>query len=140
MSQETRAQIAQSRTSRSTPETHSPAHILAVALSLRALDGMPRHVRAPDAHVSQTTLADLPFDAMTGPDAPDLIICPLTATGFDAMDLLARLRDAGFRGRFLVLAPHMPDIALIRAEMLSSAGDVNVDIIALDGESVLHLL
>lgn len=114
--------------------------VLAVALSGAALMQMPRHVLAPGSAVGQTSLADLEAMDVVGDHAPDLILCPLVARGFDAMDLLTLLREARFAGRFLVLAPHMPDIPLIRAEMLANAPGLNVDIIALDGSSALHLL
>lgn len=111
--------------------------VLAVALSPTALSQMPRHVLAPDADVTLTTLDDL---ATRGPAAPDLILAPLTARGFDAMDLLATLTKAGFKGRVLVLTPHMPDVPMVRADVLAQAPALNVDVIALDGSSALHLL
>ncbi|OAN73951.1 hypothetical protein A8B78_17530 [Jannaschia sp. EhC01] len=118
----------------------SPATVLAVALSRDALAQMPRHVLAPDAEVVLSALAQVGARNITGPDAPDLILAPLTAKGFDAMDLLATLTQAGFGGRVLVLAPHMPDVPLVRADVLAQAPTLNVDVIALDGSSALHLL
>lgn len=122
---------------------HSPLIrplVLAVALSANALHGMPRHILAPDAAVGQITLAELSADALTGNAAPDLILSPMVSCGFDAMDLLSLLREAGYRGRYLVLAPAMPDIELVRAEIMAQSGEVNVDIIALDGTTALHLV
>lgn len=114
--------------------------VTAVAMTAHAVAMLPRHVMAPDASVRLQTLADISADDVFGASAPDLILSPLVARGFDATDLLDILRDAKFQGRYLVLAPRMPDIPLIRAEMLMQAPDVNVDIIALDGSSALHLL
>ncbi|GAB5446049.1 response regulator [Gymnodinialimonas sp.] len=115
-------------------------NVLAVALSPSALSQMPRHVLAPDAHVSLSTLARVTAAEVTGADAPDLILAPLTARGFDAMDLLGALTEADYRGRILVLTPHMPDVPLVRADVLAQAPALNVDVIALDGSSALHLL
>ncbi|ABD55204.1 hypothetical protein [Jannaschia sp. CCS1] len=114
--------------------------VLAVALSDAALSQMPRHVLAPEAAVSKRPLAHISVTETTGPDAPDLILAPLTARGFDAMDLLTTLSQARFAGRVLILAPHMPDIPLVRADVLAEAPDLNVDLIALDGSSALHLV
>lgn len=114
--------------------------VLAVTLSPNALMQMPRHVLAPGSAVGQTTFSDMRMHHVVGDHAPDLVLCPLVSCGFDAMDLLILLREAGYLGRFLVLAPQMPDIALIRSEMLAQAPDLNADIIAMDGQSALHLL
>lgn len=117
-----------------------PSAVLAVALSDTALSQMPRHVLAPDATISKSPLSGIRRADLTGRDAPDLILAPLTARGFDAMDLLTSLSLAHYRGRALILAPHMPDLALVRADVIAEAPDLNVDVIALDGRSVLHLL
>ncbi len=114
--------------------------VTAVAMTAHAVAMLPRHVMAPDASVRLQTLAEITAEEVTGAGAPDLVVSPLLARGFDATDLLTTLREAEFKGRFLVLAPRMPDIPLIRAEMLVQAPGVNVDIIALSGASVLHLL
>ncbi|MBY4892166.1 hypothetical protein KUL25_05250 [Rhodobacteraceae bacterium N5(2021)] len=117
----------------------SPARVLAVALSRDALAQTPRHVLAPDAEMVLSALAQVGARDVTGPDAPGLILAPLTAKGFDAMDLLATLTQAGFGDRVLVLAPHVPDVPLVRADVLAQAPTLNVDVIALDGSSALHL-
>lgn len=131
---------AQSDTLR--PTTFNAAHpaVLAVALSDGALDKMPRHVLAPGAEVSRSLLSQVTARDVTGPKAPELVIAPLTARGFDAMDLLATLSDAAFAGRVLVLTPHLPDVPLVRADVSAQAPALNVDVIALDGSSALHLL
>lgn len=123
-----------------TADTAPGPAVLAVALSQGALAQMPRHVLAPGADVSLSTLACVAARDVTGAGAPDLILAPLTARGFDAMDLLAALTEAGFAGRVLVLTPHMPDVPLVRADVQAQAPALNVDVIALDGSSALHLI
>lgn len=122
------------------PTADARPSVLAVALSDDALSQMPRHVLAPASQVALRSLAELEAEDVAGPDAPELIIAPLTARGFDAMDLLERLAETDFAGRVLVLTPHMPDIPLVRADVLAQAPSLNVDVIALDGSSALHLL
>lgn len=124
----------------STPSTLPHPVVTAVAMSADAVAMLPAHVMAPDASVRLQSFTELSVEDVTGQAAPDLIVSPLLARGFDATDLLTMLREARYLGRFLVLAPQMPDIALIRSEMMVQAPDINVDIIALDGSSALHLL
>lgn len=116
------------------------ANVLAVALSDEAVAQMPRHVLAPTSEVALSTLAQVKSRAVAGPGAPELVLAPLTARGFDAMDLLASLTKGHFRGRVLVLTPHMPDIPLVRADVVAQAPALNVDVIAMDGSSALHLV
>lgn len=132
----------QARSDGSGPNEFDAPHpvVLAVALSEGALDAMPRHVLAPAAEVSRSLLSQVESHHVTGPDAPELILAPLTAPGFDAMDLLATLTDVSFEGRVLVLTPHLPDVPLVRADVSAQAPELNVDVIALDGSSALHLL
>lgn len=114
--------------------------ILAVALSDTALEQLPRHVLDPLSAVKKRALAQVVAHDIKGEAAPDLIIAPLTARGFDAMDLLTTLTDARYAGRVLILAPHMPDVPMVRADVVAEAPDLNVDLIALDGSSALHLV
>jgi hypothetical protein len=119
----------------------SGAHpaILAVALSAQEVEELPRHVRAPGAIVLCCPLSHLDRCDLRGPSAPALILSPLVARGFDCMDLLLALRDAGFAGRYLVLSSPLPHIPLIRNEIRAVAGTLDIDIIALGRGSVLHL-
>lgn len=132
----------QTSTDGSGPNAFDVPHpvVLAVALSEGALDAMPRHVLAPAAKVSRSLLSQVAERDVTGPEAPELILAPLTAPGFDAMDLLARLTDVAFEGRVLVLTPHLPNVPLVRADVTAQAPALNVDVIALDGSSALHVV
>ncbi len=118
----------------------SEPSVLTVALPMGVRDTLPRHVLAPTAKVRHIAMGEVALAALTGKCSPALVLSPLFAPGFDAVDLLMHLKDAAFRGRYLILAPSMPDIPLIRAEMLAQAGDVEVDIICLSDASALHLV
>ena len=119
-------------------EQSKSGSVLTVSIPTEARAALPRHVLAPDADVAHTTLAGIDDQTLLGPAAPSLVLSPLTGPGFDAMDLLTTLREIGFEGRYLVLAPSMPDIPLIRAEMLAQSEGLDVDVIALGDGSTLH--
>ncbi|MEX3015287.1 hypothetical protein [Gymnodinialimonas hymeniacidonis] len=93
---------------------------------------------APDARVQHVSIADIENQAFSGPAAPDLVLSPLISPGFDAIDLLRILQKRRFAGRYLMLASAMPDIPLIRAEMMAQAGCIDLDVIALGASSTLH--
>jgi len=116
------------------------AQILTVALSRNEVNALPRHVRAPGASLRSTRFSQLRRADLRGAQAPPLVLSPLVRPGFDSMDLLTTLREAGYAGRYLVLAVPVPHLALIRAEMQAVAGALNVDVIALGAGSVLHLV
>ncbi|WP_224814913.1 hypothetical protein [Hasllibacter sp. MH4015] len=119
--------------------TARPPDVLAVSCSDIGIDAMPRHILSPDARLRRARLGDVTAQTVTGPGAPDLILSPLLSRGFDAMDLLTTLRELRYGGRYLVVAPGLHHVGLIRWEMQSSAPDLNVDIVSLNGKSVLHL-
>ncbi len=131
------SEMAWTTPSDATDPQESPT-VLTVALSEDVLAHLPRHVLDPQAVVARATFDKLTRSQIVGPNAPDLILSPLVQRGFDAMDLLTMLSVAGFRGRYLVLAPAAPHVTLIRSEMQNQAPELNVDIIVLDGTSVLH--
>ncbi len=116
------------------------AQILTVNLTRAEVSALPRHVREPGATLRSTVLARLRPGDLRGRHAPSLVLSPLVCQGFDCMDLLTTLREEGFAGRYLVLAPTMPNIARVRAEMRAVAGALNIDIMALGARSVLHLV
>lgn len=120
-------------------EPRTIERILAVALSTEALMHLPRHVLAPGSVVSRSAFAAISGIDITGPHAPDLILAPLSAQGFDVMDLLVQLEATAFEGRVLILAPAMPNLGLVRAELQAKAPGLNVDVMAMDGSSALHV-
>ncbi len=68
---------------------------------------------------------DLFFDDLAGMasdlSAVDLVITPLIGVGFDAIDLIERLAEKGFRGKVQVMARDLPDRLLVLHELLAVA-------------------
>ncbi|MEJ6402149.1 hypothetical protein [Yoonia sp. 2307UL14-13] len=60
---------------------------------------------------------------------PDIILSPLVADGFDAVDVAIKLIKLQFRGRYRVIANDMPDAALIRQEVRSFAPQLDFDLL-----------
>lgn len=60
---------------------------------------------------------------------PDRVICPLLARGFDACLLAQRLEATGFRGRLTVIAPRLPDSAMVQREVSSAAPTLTVEVV-----------
>jgi hypothetical protein len=60
---------------------------------------------------------------------PDRVICPLLARGFDASLLAQRLVMAGFRGWLTVIAPRLPDGAMVQRELSSIAPGLSVELV-----------
>ncbi len=115
-----------------------PLAAMTISLPEYVRKRLPPHVLSPLASVKHINLSEVKFHKFAGSLAPDLVLSPLISPGFDALDLLAALRDRRFAGRFLMLAPAVPDIPLIRAEMLAQAGGVDLDVISLGASSTLH--
>ncbi|MFN3662436.1 MAG: hypothetical protein ACK4TM_06775 [Yoonia sp.] len=64
---------------------------------------------------------------------PGLVLSPLMADGFDAIDVAERLQAAGFAGRYRVLADALPDPDLIRREIRALAPALDFDLLVLPG-------
>ena len=65
--------------------------------------------------------------------APDVVLSPLVAPGFDCFDLAAVLVGAGFRGRYRAAAVQIPDPGLVRREIAAAFPGLDFDILLLDG-------
>lgn len=61
---------------------------------------------------------------------PDVIMSPLLCISFDCLDLTQLLKAAGYRGRYRVLAPGLPDPTVIKAEVRSLDPDLDFDVIS----------
>jgi len=61
---------------------------------------------------------------------------PLTARNFDALDVVAKLQVFNFTGSFRVLTPRLPDMAMVRRELLSLAPDVDCELVQIDSALV----
>lgn len=116
------------------------ANVLVVGMTAQAVNGLPRHVLAPNSRVTRVPQRLLARRHVLGVDRPDLILAPLLAASVDVMALVETLGRFRFSGRFLALAPMVPDRTLICAEMHDMAADLNLDIVTLDGPPDLHLV
>ncbi|MGB0902824.1 hypothetical protein [Halocynthiibacter sp.] len=71
---------------------------------------------------------------------PGMVLSPLTSRGFDALDIAARLQTFRFKGAYRVLAPKLPDQAMIRNELAHLAPDVDCELIELNHTPELRLV
>lgn len=61
--------------------------------------------------------------------APDIILSPLVADEFDAVDIAAKLISYRFEGRYRAIADDVPDASLIRREVRQFAPDLDFDLL-----------
>jgi hypothetical protein len=66
--------------------------------------------------------------------APDLVLSPLFAGSFDALDVARRLSDVGFKGRYRAITDTIPNIEMIRREVIEQSRGLDFDILALIAE------
>ncbi|WP_435168461.1 hypothetical protein [Falsirhodobacter sp. 1013] len=62
---------------------------------------------------------------------PDLVLCPLFATGFDALDVLHRLGETGLTLRVGVLSAALPNRSMVERELQSHAEGLEVELLTL---------
>lgn len=94
---------------------------------LAALAGQPEQA-ARLVHVGSLGLtADLLARLL-----PDAVIVPLFGPWSDALDLAERLQALGYRGALLVLAPPLPDRALVLRELTGAAPGLQVRLLMPD--------
>ncbi len=67
--------------------------------------------------------------------APDLVLSPLVADGFDVLDVVRSLAAAQFGGRYCAIAVHMPDPAIVLEEISAIAPDLDFDLLVLPQQS-----
>ena len=60
---------------------------------------------------------------------PEIILSPLVADGFDAVDVAAKLIDLQFTGKYRAISDAMPDADLIRKEIRSFAPRLDFDLL-----------
>lgn len=53
--------------------------------------------------------------------APHWVVCPLLADGFDATQVISRLLQLGYTGQVMVIAPKLPDPAMVERELRALA-------------------
>ena len=59
---------------------------------------------------------------------PDVVLAPLVSEGFDAMDVLGRLVEVGYRGSFRALSTDLPNVSSVIAELRSVAPATVIDV------------
>ena len=62
---------------------------------------------------------------------PGVILSPLIANEFDAIDVAMLLVNSRFRGKYIVVTEGVPDPALILSEVKTAAGELDFDLIQL---------
>lgn len=60
-----------------------------------------------------------------------LIACPLLGPEADALDILAALVRAGYRGEVVVVSPSLPDPAMVERELAQAAPGMSVALVVL---------
>ncbi|QQA44759.1 hypothetical protein [Pelagovum pacificum] len=63
---------------------------------------------------------------------PDEVLSPLLGPGPDAIDMLERLRELRFRGRYTALAKELPRPELVLRELRTHAAGIDVQVIDLE--------
>ncbi len=84
---------------------------------------------APGPDVSVRTTFGAIDAGMLGRVAPDCVICRLFATDSDAMLVAETLAALGWRGRLLVIAPGLPNRAMVQRELQASAPGVTIEVV-----------
>jgi hypothetical protein len=59
-----------------------------------------------------------------------IIACPLMAEDTDAMLVIQALKAAGYRGTLTVIAPRLPNVGMVEAELRGLCPDIGVKIIS----------
>lgn len=77
------------------------------------------------------SLAELSNEIVTGFN-PDAVVFSLFGLNDDATLVVARLGEIGFRGKCIVLAPPLPRLELIKAELTSISPALTLELITLD--------
>ncbi len=70
---------------------------------------------------------------------PDIVMSPVLTRGFDCLDLAQALQASGFRGRFRVVAPDMPNPKVIQAEIRALCPTLDVAFIYVGKSEVRRL-
>ena len=63
--------------------------------------------------------------------SPGIILSPLVADSFDALDVAARLAELDFQGKYRVLSGPAADTSMIKAEVQAIAPNLDFDILSI---------
>lgn len=75
-------------------------------------------------------ISDLSADLVQETD-PEIILSPLVADDFDAVDVAEKLVLLGFQGRYRAIAPRLPNADLILEEVRGFAPQLDFDLLLL---------
>jgi hypothetical protein len=93
------------------------------------------YIAAGDAApaAQDATIFSLPFALLCAEElaltAPDLVVFPLVSATLDAIVVLTRLNELGYKGRCLILTPRLPKPHLIEAELRSYQGAMQIQLL-----------
>lgn len=59
----------------------------------------------------------------------EIILSPLVASNFDAVDVVSKLIEFGFRGRYRAISESLPDSDIIKTEVQHFAPQIDFDIL-----------
>ena len=59
---------------------------------------------------------------------PKIVVCALFNQDYDAIMVLERLKELGFQGQCLVMSAKLPQLDLVLAELIHTAGDISVSL------------
>jgi hypothetical protein len=60
---------------------------------------------------------------------PGVVLSPLMCTTFDCLDLAQALQSAGYRGRYRIMSPKLPDPGIVLAETRGMCPGLDVEFI-----------
>ena len=110
------------------PGSDAPSPRPAVLLIGRADAATEAYLQSTNASVVACGFAALDT-ALLDRVAPDLVVFPLLATGFDAAQVAARLHNVAFQGRALVIAPKRPNREMVLKELRALAPGLSISLI-----------
>ncbi|MBT9245307.1 hypothetical protein KM031_00095 [Gemmobacter fulvus] len=87
---------------------------------IEALEPRPQVMAVRFAHLSRMLLEKLD---------PDCIALPLLRPGFDALHVIERLMELGYRGHICAVSPPLPDQTMVEAELRAAAPGITVRLI-----------
>lgn len=104
-------------------DTSMPARTLVIGLSPDQMD------HGDARHVSQT-YDFMSFDDLScGVDLTAQVISPLMADRFDAGDVATALRQRGYKGELIVMAPPLPRPEMVQRELAQMAPDMSIRLV-----------
>ncbi len=63
---------------------------------------------------------------------PDVVLCPLVAKGFDALDVALRLQELKFDGRMRAICPPLPDPQVVLREVHILCPELDFNLLEID--------